>query len=60
MAKGQQRSNREVRKPKKEKVPVKATSPFGSQVRQADNLNRRTASRSPEALQARFLLSAAL
>jgi hypothetical protein len=40
MAKGQQRSNREVRKPKKEKVPVKATSPFGSQVRQADNLNQ--------------------
>jgi hypothetical protein len=39
MAKGQQRSNRETRKPKKEKVTVKAPSPFGSQVKQADNLN---------------------
>jgi len=33
MAKGQQRSNREVRKPKKEKVPVKAASPFGTCMR---------------------------
>jgi hypothetical protein len=40
MAKGQQRSNREVRKPKKEKVPAKAATPFGSQVKQADNLNK--------------------
>ena len=40
MAKGQQRSNREVRKPKKEKVPARAASPFGSQVKQADNFNQ--------------------
>ncbi|AWC22911.1 hypothetical protein [Aminobacter niigataensis] len=36
MAKGQQRSNRETRKPKKEKVAVKAAAPFGSQVKQAE------------------------
>ena len=36
MAKGQQRSNRETRKPKKEKVEVKATAAFGSQVKQAE------------------------
>ena len=29
MAKGQKRSNREIRKPKQEKVPVKAESAFG-------------------------------
>jgi hypothetical protein len=40
MAKGQQRSNKEVRKPKKEKVAAKAASPFGSQVKQADNFNK--------------------
>jgi hypothetical protein len=40
MAKGQQRSNKEVRKPKKEKVVAKAASPFGSQVKQADNFNK--------------------
>lgn len=28
MAKGQMRSNREVKKPKQKKVPPKATSPF--------------------------------
>lgn len=39
MAKGQQRSNREVRKPKKEKAPAKAPTPFGSLVKQADNSN---------------------
>lgn len=36
MAKGQQRSNREVRKPKKEKVVAKAAAPFGSLVKQAE------------------------
>ena len=29
MAKGQKRSNREIRKPKQEKTPVKAESVFG-------------------------------
>jgi len=37
MSKGQQRSNREVRKPKKDKVVVKAASPFGSSVKQAES-----------------------
>lgn len=37
MAKGQQRSNREVRKPKKEKVAAKPASPFGSQIKDAEN-----------------------
>lgn len=32
MAKGQRRSNREVRKPKKEKKPAVAETPFGSQI----------------------------
>ncbi|PWK63850.1 hypothetical protein [Aminobacter sp. AP02] len=36
MAKGQQRSNRETRKPKKEKVVIQATNTFGSQVKQAE------------------------
>ncbi|WP_201285503.1 hypothetical protein [Chelativorans xinjiangense] len=35
MAKGQQRSNREARKPKKEKAAVKVDAPLGSQVKQA-------------------------
>ena len=35
MAKGQMRSNREVRKPKKDKTPPKPESPFGSQVKAA-------------------------
>jgi hypothetical protein len=39
MAKGQQRSNRETRKPKKEKAPAKPETPFGSQVKMADNSN---------------------
>lgn len=33
MAKGQQRSNREKRKPKQEKAPAPAATPFGSQVK---------------------------
>ncbi|MER8477300.1 hypothetical protein [Mesorhizobium sp. M1163] len=36
MAKGQQRSNRETRKPKKDKVAAKLASPFGSAVKQAE------------------------
>lgn len=39
MAKGQQRSNREARKPKKAKTAVKPEIPFGSQVRMAENSN---------------------
>lgn len=39
MAKGQKRGNREVRKPKKEKAPVKAVSPFTVPTKQADNSN---------------------
>ncbi|ESW83419.1 hypothetical protein ACYG9Z_06885 [Mesorhizobium sp. RSR380A] len=37
MAKGQQRSNRETRKPRKDKVVAKAASPFGSSVKQAES-----------------------
>ena len=37
MSKGQQRSNRETRKPKKDKVVAKAASPFGSAVKQAES-----------------------
>jgi len=37
MAKGQQRSNRETRKPKKDKVAAKPVSPFGSAVKQAES-----------------------
>ncbi|WP_256440636.1 hypothetical protein [Phyllobacterium sp. 628] len=37
MAKGQQRSNKETRKPKKEKVVAKAEVPFSSSInKQAD------------------------
>jgi hypothetical protein len=36
MAKGQQRSNRETRKPKKDKTAAKTVSPFGSAVKQAE------------------------
>ncbi len=39
MAKGQQRSNREPRKLKKEKVPAKPVTTFGSQLRQAEDRN---------------------
>ncbi|UXN63266.1 MULTISPECIES: hypothetical protein [Phyllobacterium] len=37
MAKGQQRSNREVRKPKKEKVAAKAEVPFSSMLKKAES-----------------------
>lgn len=40
MAKGQQRSNREVRKPKKEKAPAKTATSFSSQVTQASTALR--------------------
>lgn len=36
MAKGQQRSNRELRKPKKDKTAAKPASALGSPVKQAD------------------------
>lgn len=39
MAKGQKRSNREIRKPKQEKAPPKPESPFGNQVKIAANAN---------------------
>ena len=39
MAKGQKRSNREIRKPKQEKAPPKPESTFGSQIRLAANAN---------------------
>lgn len=35
MAKGQKHSNREIRKPKQEKAPVKPESQFGSQIKAA-------------------------
>ncbi|CAN7653845.1 hypothetical protein [Mesorhizobium caraganae] len=37
MSKGQQRSNRETRKPKKDKVVAKPAAPFGSSVKQAES-----------------------
>ena len=37
MAKGQQKSNREVRKPKKEKVAPKADVPFSSMIKKAES-----------------------
>jgi hypothetical protein len=36
MAKGQMRSNKEARKPKKDKKAVPAPTPFGAQVKQAN------------------------
>lgn len=39
MAKGQKRSNREIRKPKQEKAPPKAESTFGNQIKFAANAN---------------------
>jgi len=37
MAKGQQKSNREVRKPKKEKVAAKVDVPFSSMMKKAES-----------------------
>ncbi len=39
MAKGQKRSNREIRKPKQEKTPPKPESTFGNQIKIAANAN---------------------
>lgn len=39
MAKGQQRSNRETRKPKQDKAPAPAASPFGSLAKAVANSN---------------------
>ncbi|MBB3424581.1 hypothetical protein [Rhizobium sp. BK491] len=45
MAKGQMRSNREIRKPKKDKTPGVAPAPSGAQVKLASrapaNLNKK-------------------
>ena len=45
MAKGQMRSNREIRKPKKDKAPVAAPASSGTQVKLASgkpaNLNKK-------------------
>jgi hypothetical protein len=43
MAKGQKRSNREIRKPKQVKTAPKAESPSGSQVKLAANINNASA-----------------
>lgn len=37
MAKGQKRSNREIRKPKQKKVPQKSEATLGNQVKLATN-----------------------
>ncbi|MEO9612824.1 MAG: hypothetical protein ABJG86_13155 [Nitratireductor sp.] len=39
MAKGQKRSNREIRKPKQAKAPPKAESSFSEQIKLAANVN---------------------
>jgi hypothetical protein len=39
VAKGQKRSNREIRKPKQKKAPAEPESTFGSQVKHAANAN---------------------
>ncbi|MBB6353746.1 transcriptional/translational regulatory protein YebC/TACO1 [Aminobacter aganoensis] len=39
MAKGQKRSNREIRKPKQEKASSKPESSFGNQIKVAANTN---------------------
>jgi hypothetical protein len=39
MAKGQQRSNREIRKPKKEKASPQPESTFSGQIKAAANAN---------------------
>ncbi len=41
MAKGQLRSNKEVRKPKKDKVAKAAPAALGSQVKQADSKGKK-------------------
>ena len=39
MAKGQKRSNREIRKPRQDKAPPKPESTFGKQINLAANTN---------------------
>lgn len=39
MAKGQKRSNKEIRKQKQEKAPPKVESTFGNQIKLAANAN---------------------
>lgn len=39
MAKGQKRSNREIRKPKQEKAPSKPENSFGNQIKLAASAN---------------------
>lgn len=39
MAKGQKRSNREIKKPKQEKAPLKAENSLGAQIKLAANAN---------------------
>lgn len=39
MAKGQKRSNREIKKPKQVKAAPKADDPFAKQMKQGANLN---------------------
>lgn len=39
MAKGQKRSNREIKKPKKEKAPAKTDDTFSKQIRLSGNTN---------------------
>lgn len=39
MAKGQKRSNREIRKPRQDEAPRKPESAFGSQIKLAANAN---------------------
>ena len=39
MAKGQKRSNREIRKPKQEKAPPKPESTFGNRIKLATDAN---------------------
>ncbi|MEQ1955607.1 hypothetical protein [Mesorhizobium sp. CN2-181] len=39
MAKGQKRSNREIRKPKQDKAPPKPEGAFGNQIKPAANAN---------------------
>lgn len=41
MAKGQVRSNKETRKPKKDKVAASAAPSLGSQVKQADSSTKK-------------------
>lgn len=43
MAKGQKRSNRELRKPKQGKAPPKPESTFGNQIELVDDLDGATA-----------------